>query len=115
LKIQVTHRGQQLIALKIGGYEIVRNGKQRKDREIGHSVFNVKVGGLKFIEDRLATIYVSLQNYSDQESWKIFLEYDGRMDIGYRAVINSFFKSSDGDDRLHVNALVMSCSTERSR
>jgi hypothetical protein len=94
----------QIQNLSVNGYSIVENGKQKEDRDIGQDVFDVEIGGLKALSSNGKILNVSLHDYSDMVTYAITLSEES----GEAAIVSTYV-SSDGDGRLHVTGIPLTC------
>ena len=102
--LKITYENQTIKNLMIDGYTIIKGSKKLTDGAIGLSVFNVVVGNLIANADGSQELNVSLQDYSDLQSWKIVMSESSN-----EVAVLSTFQSSDGDDKLHVDAVSPIC------
>lgn len=102
--LQVSLQNHQIQNLFIGGYQVIVNGKQVSDHEIGESVFNVSVTPVVVDDNETKRFKVTLQDYSDVQSWEIVVNETTK-----EAFVAFGFQSSDGDGLFHITEVKLIC------
>ena len=102
--VKLSVANQSLQSLSIQSYELIKNGMKQSDRQIGRSVFGAGVSPLTIREDGSLELSADLHDYSDIRSWTLVISQQ----TGEASVISTF-KSSDGDDLLHVSSENLLC------
>lgn len=102
--VKIAVKDGQIQELTIEAYTVIRGGKQLSDQEIGRQVFDVKVDGPHIRRNGRQSIKLSLQEYSDKQSWRILISKGGR-----KATLNKYYQSSDGDGLPHHSRIKLTC------
>jgi hypothetical protein len=102
--LRIAHDGTTIKNLFINTYQLITDGKPIGNNMESSSAFDIKVGELQKRREGVLELDVSLQDYSDVQSWKIDLSDDA-----HEAAVIETFQSSDGDGLPHVSAVVLNC------
>jgi hypothetical protein len=110
--LELVHAHLAITTETIGGYLVVKDGKQVADQSTASMVFNIDAGPLMFhAGGQQIELTASLQDYSDIMSWRVFLQADATdlPDTVFSGVMLSIYQSSDGDDLLHPDQALLTC------
>lgn len=117
-RIQFNYEDTKIHDLTVDGYTVIKDAKIQPDDQIGQSVFDVKVGKISKVNDRQIKLDLSLQDYSDEQSFAITLIGDnefGEEKYLFKAVMISTLFTSDGDSQLHTTPEIFDCTAKTQK